>query len=307
MTAILQPRDGSGFDCLAGHTRGADRLDVAAAFVTRSGVELLASLLPIGTARLICRAGHGPTDPAAVEEANNLGFEVRLVTGAAARTFHPKIYVVAGPGGVFVLTGSGNLTSGGLKDNVEQFEAIELASFSSQAVEHEKRFNDIWAMGLDFEVVRASPYWDQWVAQRLELDAVARLADESEARLDRVAYETAASRDQRRTVAGDDKQWTKEQVYPLIAAIITERSGGSFRWVSRHEIAETLLSDPVGSELVATAKEGGAMRPPIGIAGNMVDWLSAEFEGSEYSRQFERSRQRVGGSRAVWAYRVRGD
>jgi len=58
------------------------RLDAASAFVTRSGIELLAGLPRPRKVRLVCRAGHGVTEPdAVVMAADELGAEVRLVAG----------------------------------------------------------------------------------------------------------------------------------------------------------------------------------------------------------------------------------
>ena len=65
--------------------------------------------------RLVCRAGHGVTEPGAVVmAADELGAEVRLVAGRNAARFHPKLYLFEAPKRFVVLAGGGNLTAGGL-------------------------------------------------------------------------------------------------------------------------------------------------------------------------------------------------
>lgn len=116
------------------------RLDAASAFVTRSGIELLAGLPRPRKVRLVCRAGHGVTEPGAVVE--------------AAR-FHPKLYLIETRERLVVLAGSGNLTAGGLRDNVEQFELHALAPLTPIARGHQTRFNELWGQGAPLDELRS--------------------------------------------------------------------------------------------------------------------------------------------------------
>lgn len=167
---------------------GARRFDAASAFVTRSGIELLAGLLHLPSMRLVCRANHGVTDPEAVEmAATQLGAKVRLVVGAEAARFHPKLYLVERQEQLVVLSGSGNLTAGGLRDNVEQFELHTLRPSTPEALDHEKRFNELWEKGEPLEDLRSTGFWEEWTEAYRRRRALREPEDEIDAHLDAVA------------------------------------------------------------------------------------------------------------------------
>lgn len=126
----------------------------AVAFVTPSGVDLLAALLQrhpgIEELEVVAR-GAPITDPRALLTLRDrLGARVGVVVGAEAPGFHPKLWLLQGGDGLGVLAGSGNLTAGGLRDNREQFELVEVHD-PEEIEAHEQRFEDLTAGAVPLE------------------------------------------------------------------------------------------------------------------------------------------------------------
>jgi hypothetical protein len=296
---LLQP-DSPAIEVLERELDGALRLDAASAFVSRSGIELLLYLPRPGRLRLVCRAGHGPTDPDAVAmAADELGAQVRLVTGSDAARFHPKLYLVAGRDRLVVLAGSGNFTAGGLRDNVEQFEYLVLPPSSPVALDHQRRFNLLWDQGAPLEMIRLSPFWEAWREQWDQAEGLRKEAKQLDSALDlhaRAAPDLATG-----------PAWSKEDVYPVIARIIREVASRKSDLVTRDEVAGALRNDREGAGLVEAAAAAQPARTPSSIAGNMVDWFSADFWWSSWKDEFRRERRRTRAPetqkmREVWAY-----
>jgi nucleotide-binding universal stress UspA family protein len=148
-----------------------ERLDVAVAFVTHSGVRLLGELLAeCGTPpkfRIVVRGGP-VSDPDAVIALADLSADVRVVMGAHASRFHPKLWISRNADWLRVLSGSGNLTAGGLDQNHEQFEllGLRLPDHELEADAHQKRWNAFFALGSPLADAIASPAWAEWIAQQ---------------------------------------------------------------------------------------------------------------------------------------------
>jgi hypothetical protein len=161
----------SGRDALRRVLADAERLDVAVAFVTDSGVQVLRELLAeSGTPakfRIVVRGGP-VSDPDAVIALADLGADVRVVMGAQAPRFHPKLWISSHADGTRVLSGSGNLTAGGLDQNHEQFELLDLRlpDRELEAAAHQKRWNAFFALGSPLADAIASPAWAEWISQQ---------------------------------------------------------------------------------------------------------------------------------------------
>ena len=161
----------SGRDALRRVLADAERLDVAVAFVTGSGVRVLRELLAeCGTPaefRIVVRGGP-VSDPDAVMALADLGADVRVVMGAQAPRFHPKLWISRGAGWTRVLSGSGNLTAGGLDQNQEQFEllGLRLPERELEAAAHQERWSAFFALGSPLADAIESPAWAEWVAQQ---------------------------------------------------------------------------------------------------------------------------------------------
>ena len=116
----------------------ATELLVAAAFASEAGVRALAGLIPLDEPglrkRWLIGLENGLTQPEALTALSALeGSEARVPYGReliespdlrGKRFFHPKVYAARSPAGLVVVSASGNLTRGGLRDNVEQFLAV---------------------------------------------------------------------------------------------------------------------------------------------------------------------------------------
>lgn len=162
----------------------AESVSVACAFVTNSGVDLLARTLEGRRLHLeICARGAPITEQAALLRLRDeLGAAVSAVAGPDAAGYHPKLWLVRAATKLTVLSGSGNLTGGGLTSNVEQFELLEMPLASDAADEHERRFAQLVGAGIPLAELEKSPAWYEWkdqarerkkiAARLLELDAV---------------------------------------------------------------------------------------------------------------------------------------
>lgn len=152
----------------------------AVAFVTDAGVNLLAALLGdwSGDLELVAR-GAPITHPSALVQLNEMGASVSAVIGPHAQKFHPKLWLSEGPAGIDVLSGSGNLTEGGMTENDEQFELIHLDPDEVEmTAAHRLRFKTFQAYATPFEQIEGSRYWSRWVEISVRRDEVERAAQE---------------------------------------------------------------------------------------------------------------------------------
>jgi hypothetical protein len=154
------------------------------ALVTATGADLLESLIEAEGPLIVELVTRGApiTEPAALERLAELGLAVSVVVGDRAPHFHPKLWLLDHEDGLRVLAGSGNLTRGGLCDNDERFEVLEIAAKDHAAIlEHEQRFAHFAQLATDLEVVRNTAYWQVWQKQlqrRRELEQEERALDD---------------------------------------------------------------------------------------------------------------------------------
>lgn len=159
---------------------GSDRLEFAVAYAKSSGVgQLLGMGLP-RRSRAVVGLGFGLSDPLAIERLDECGVEVRCAVGSSvldATTFHPKLYLASHPRELIVLSGSANLTGGGLRGNVEQYEELRFGVPSEEANVQQARFQSLWDYGAPLRDLRRSGDWDDYVERarnRRELEQVDR-------------------------------------------------------------------------------------------------------------------------------------
>lgn len=133
----------------------ATELLVAAAFASEAGVRALSDLAPLAEPglrkRWLIGLENGLTQPEALRVLAELDdSEVRVPFGReliestslrGKRFFHPKVYAARSPAGLVVVSASGNLTRGGLLENVEQF----LAWRSDPGDPVEAEFSSWWS------------------------------------------------------------------------------------------------------------------------------------------------------------------
>jgi HKD family nuclease len=158
----------SGKEALAELLKGATSVRAAVAFVSDGGVETFGAFLKkqvpaIPHVEVIAR-GAPITDPHALRKLRDkYGVRVSVVGGGNAGRFHPKLWLIEVGDELRVLSGSGNLTAGGLEGNSEQFEAW--AVDADDRVEQIERFAKLTkgAMLLDF--FEETPLWQAWLEQ----------------------------------------------------------------------------------------------------------------------------------------------
>lgn len=131
--AVAQPANGTNLETIAAvlDAGGVERLDVAAAYATETGVTPLIETLRDGLGarwtatpkRWILAFDYTRTDPAAADKLAGLPqSQVKIVDaaaviarkGVARRPFHPKTFLFGGAARQRLFTGSGNLSRSGL-------------------------------------------------------------------------------------------------------------------------------------------------------------------------------------------------
>jgi hypothetical protein len=156
------------------------------AFVTLSGVELLSDLLQRhpGVEEISITARAAPiTEPAALLALRDrLGADVSVIAGPVAAQFHPKLWLLANARGELqVLSGSGNLTGGGMHGNREQFE-IGKVSDAAAIEAQERRFEELTGGAIPLDRHEDSIAWRTWMEQlqrRNQLEEQLRALDQA--------------------------------------------------------------------------------------------------------------------------------
>lgn len=132
-------------DELEKHFKDADAIYCAFAFVTARGVNLLFDQDDVKAnlekAKIHLIVGMDAiTDAKAIEKLSELcakfkNFSVQVFLPKSGGIFHPKFsWVIKGKAGVLI-TGSGNLTNGGLKNNFEAFSVTQIDQQAIKAIE----------------------------------------------------------------------------------------------------------------------------------------------------------------------------
>ncbi len=168
--SVPGPEYENGYEALLGVTADDSRpmVRAAVAFVTSSGVDLVERLLsdrPGLSLDLVAR-GAPITEPSALIRLQDLGVNVLLVVGPEAHRFHPKLWLISAGSGFHVLSGSGNLTAGGLLENSEQFECLSFEIGDGVTIErHVDRFERLSQDAVPLAELRPTPFWSAWEGQ----------------------------------------------------------------------------------------------------------------------------------------------
>lgn len=127
----------SNRNCVGSHLvrlcRGCDSIEIAVAFVLKSGAATLLDALkrhglPARSVTFITGTAFHVTDPAALDLLRRKGVRLRLFTGK--RIFHPKVYCFRRGREAEIVVGSANLSAGGFSDNIEASLGCRLAAQS---------------------------------------------------------------------------------------------------------------------------------------------------------------------------------
>ncbi len=104
------------------YLKWAEGVDIAVAFIRKSGVNLIAHDLQNiidnrGKIRIIGGQDFGYTEPDALKELSRIGAEIKIFNGE--QIFHPKCVIFRRGDRLRIIIGSSNLTSSGLESGVE--------------------------------------------------------------------------------------------------------------------------------------------------------------------------------------------
>lgn len=172
----------NGLTALAKILQGARTVSAAVAFVTESGVERLGQLLKEAgspEAEIVARAGGVTSPDALLALRDELGINVSVMIGRDGSTFHPKLWLARSNDRLSVLSGSGNLTQGGLVDNKEQFELSQMPIESEAAHRQEARFDELILGAVRLDEVVDTTIWTEWqtvlIKQRMHRRELNRL------------------------------------------------------------------------------------------------------------------------------------
>jgi hypothetical protein len=98
-----------------------------------------------------------------------------------------------------------------------------------------------------------------------------------------------------------EPSWKQVDVFPVIARVIEQAYRECQRYVTSKDIAERLLQDTQGRNLVEAAYEQQQDKQSLEwLASNMVSWFSQRITvgESEWARAFERTK-----TDGLWAYK----
>lgn len=181
------------------------RIRAAVAFVTDAGVAQLRSLLAVRsgvTLEIVARAADVTSPNALLTLRDDLGAAVSVVIGRHATAFHPKLWLFETHGRITVLSGSGNLTVGGLTGNDEQFELCTLAGDDASVSAQEERFERLTRHAVSLDAVEGTAIWLEWLnvikqqqRHRNELDRLGRNLAARDPVLDRATDKSALIED----------------------------------------------------------------------------------------------------------------
>lgn len=213
----------------------------AVAFMTQPGIAELAAVLSKldgVTIELVARAADVTEPEALVAARDELGADVSVVIGRNARAFHPKLWLIDRASRTVVISGSGNLTAGGLLTNDEQFEMMEFEAGDPRIAAHHERFEALTRNAQPLDAIEGSAISRAWLNLRKEQARARRTYAHIERRFNELEPIPDRSADKARlvqdlqqiyddTVAANLPRADGEQYYPtrLLVAIKAAREG----------------------------------------------------------------------------------
>lgn len=241
----------------------------AVAFDTTAGVEHFAGVLAETqetTLEITARAADVTEPDALLALRDDLGADVSVVIGRHARSFHPKLWLIERDDRTVVFSGSGNLTTGGMVNNDEQFEVIECAAGYDAAEQHE-RFERLTRHSQPLDAIERTAIWQEWLSvrkrqahDRRELARIEQSFIAREPIPDRVSDKAQLIEELQRiydeTVAADLPRADGEQYYPPRGCSWRSTTRGPENVTqstsSATRSASTLMASTSSSKLVAS-------------------------------------------------------
>lgn len=127
---------------------------IAVAFLKEAGLRIILDEMKSflergGDLRMVIGTDFFLTEPSALRRLLQLGrefpsFEWRIVEQSSVSTFHPKYYRFSAAGHQWVMTGSANLTEGGLTGNIETSALAEGRNDGDLAKESKRIETELW-------------------------------------------------------------------------------------------------------------------------------------------------------------------
>lgn len=149
-----------------------DRLDVAVAYATTSGIPHLMDAIggEVPVSRWVIGIDDAVSQPAAIEQINEIpGAEIRLASRGPRNRFHPKIYQLWSsnhPEICISYVGSGNFTSNGLQRNAEA--GVVLIAESAEETEAIRgQWQSFWDLGYPLTPLSLERYREAYDAVRI--------------------------------------------------------------------------------------------------------------------------------------------
>ena len=169
----------------------------AVAFVTAAGVELIRGLIDRRsgvTLEVVARAADVTSPDALLSLRDDLGAAVSVVIGRYASAFHPKLWLFETGDVLTALSGSGHLTSTGLRGNDEQFEVATMSADGSESAAKALRFERLTARAIPLDAIQGTAIWREWLdvikqqaQSRRELERLGRNLAQRDPQPDRAA------------------------------------------------------------------------------------------------------------------------
>ncbi len=189
----------NGLAALKAVFKEARSVSVAVAFVTKAGAAKLTELIgPFGE-RSRLRSSPGLEALRRLQPFRSFvtssAPRFRSPLGASPRDSTPKLWLARSESELTVLSGSGNLTQGGLEDNDEQFELTRMPLASEKAAEQEERFIELTAGTHLLEDVEDTAVWSSWLMMITQSELHRREIRRLETRLDEVPVKSKPAKE----------------------------------------------------------------------------------------------------------------
>lgn len=162
---------------------GLDRLDIAVAYATMSGIPCLADAIgrDMPVSRWVIGIDDAVSQPTAIEQIQGMpGAEVRLASKGPRYRFHPKIYQLwssTNPEACVSYVGSSNFTANGLQRNAEA--GVVLISESIEEAEAmREQWQSFWNLGHPLTPLSLERYREAYDAVRVVRAAADRTVRE---------------------------------------------------------------------------------------------------------------------------------
>jgi hypothetical protein len=224
---------------------------------------------------VVARARDATEPEALTALRDNLGADVSVAIGKHAQGFHPKLWLFDHADRTVVMSGSGNLTDGGLRTNSEQFEMLTFEAGDPAIAAHHERFDLLTEHADALDAVEGTAAWRSWLQLRKEQGRARKTYAHIERRYD--AQESLPERPREKQQLIDDLQAIYDDT---VAADIPNADGKQYypyRLLGSVKACRAGERNPVkvASNMVRSHTEGFDVLFRAGMVDLTVEWLVA--------------------------------